>query len=60
VALTDVADGDEFPYRRESTVQAVVAGTICGQSTAPPVLKSGTGCSSGQVWDPTSKICKTG
>jgi hypothetical protein len=60
VALTDVADGDEFPYRRESTVQAVVAGTICGQSTAPPLLKTGTGCSAGQVWDPTLKSCKTG
>jgi hypothetical protein len=57
VALTDVADGDESPYRREATVQAILAGTICGQSTAPPLLKTTT-CTAGQVWDSTLKICK--
>jgi hypothetical protein len=57
VALTDEADGDEFPYRREPTVQAILAGTICGQSTAPPLLRT-TVCASGQVWDSALKICK--
>ncbi len=56
VALTDEADGDEFPYRRETTVQAIVAGTICGQSTAPPLLTTTT-CSPGQVWNATQKAC---
>ena len=58
VALTDEADGDEFPYRRESTVQAMLAGTICGQSTAPPLLKTTT-CSPGQVWNAQLKACST-
>ena len=56
VALTDEADGDEFPYRRELTVQAMLAGTICGQSTAPPLLKTTT-CAPGQVWNATLKAC---
>ncbi|MDF2770728.1 MAG: hypothetical protein K0S86_221 [Geminicoccaceae bacterium] len=57
VALTDVADGDEHPYRHGPSMQAVLAGTICGQSLAPTSLKY-TQCTPPQVWDANLKICK--
>ena len=57
VALTDVADGDENPYRHATTMQSVLAGTICGQSLAPTNLKYHQ-CTPPQVWDDNIKACK--
>jgi hypothetical protein len=57
VALTDQADGDENPYRKASTLQPVLAGTICGTSLAPRV-PSVAQCPPGQTFDPVSNVCK--
>jgi hypothetical protein len=57
VALTDQADGDEHPYRHGPGMQAVLAGTICGQSLAPSNLKYHQ-CTPPQYWDNNLKACK--
>ena len=57
VALVDQADGDENPYRHGASMQAVLAGTICGQSLAPPTMQYHQ-CTPPQVWDDALKICK--
>jgi hypothetical protein len=56
VALTDMADGDENPYRK-TTVQPILAGTICGGSVAPTTMKISE-CPPGQTFDPVANVCK--
>jgi hypothetical protein len=58
VALTDQADGDEFPYRKGSTLQSVLAAHICGTSLAPSSIGNSIVCPSGTTYDPNSKTCK--
>jgi hypothetical protein len=57
VALSDQADGSEFPYRKGSQLQAVLAGTICGTSLAPPA-GSYHYCPVGQTWNSSTNSCQ--
>ena len=57
VALTDQLDGDEFPYRKGSTLQSVLAGTICGTSLVPPAPTFHQ-CPPGTSWNPGANACQ--
>lgn len=57
VALVDIADGDENPYRHGPAMQSVLAGTICGQSLAPTTLQYHQ-CTPPQYWDDGIKACR--
>lgn len=57
VALTDQADGDEFPYRKGTTLQPVLAGTICGMSLAPSAPSSHQ-CPPGTSWNAAANVCQ--
>jgi len=57
VALTDELDGSEFPYRKGSQLQSVLAGTICGTHLVPPAPTYHY-CPPGQVWNPASNACQ--
>lgn len=57
VALTDQADGDEFPYRKGSLLQSVLSGHICGSSLAPSGMGNIHVCPSGTNWDDNTKTC---
>jgi hypothetical protein len=58
VALTDQADGSEFPYRKGSQLQAVLAGHICGTTLAPPAPVYHY-CPPGQNWNPSTNSCQS-
>lgn len=57
VALTDQADGDEFPYRKGTSLQPVLAGSICGTSLAPS-SPSFHQCPPGQNWNASINACQ--
>jgi hypothetical protein len=57
VALTDQADGDEFPYRKGNALPSVLSGHICGTSLAPSSIGNSTVCPSGTNWDTNTKTC---
>jgi len=57
VALTDQADGSEFPYRKGTQLPSVLAGNICGTSLAPPAPSSHY-CPPGQSWNPSANACQ--
>ena len=57
VALTDQADGDEFPYRKGTSLQSVLAGTICGTSLAP-TSSTYHQCPVGQNWNASLNACQ--
>jgi len=54
VALSDVADGDENPYRKGSSLQPVIAGTVCGGSPRAFVVIN---CQPGTTWNASTKTC---
>ena len=58
VALTDHDDGDEFPYRKATGLQAVLAGHICGTSLVQTRIGGEVICATGTHWDDATKSCK--
>lgn len=56
VALTDEVGDGEIVYRKGSTLQPVVAGTICGSSLAPPTMAYHY-CPPPTHWDDYLKAC---
>ena len=57
VALSDELDGSEFPYRKGSQLQSVLAGTICGTHLVPPPMTSHY-CPPGQTWNAAANACQ--
>jgi len=57
VALSDQMDGDEFPYRKGSALQSVLAGSICGSSIVPPPTTFHQ-CPVGQNWNSATNSCQ--
>jgi hypothetical protein len=55
ISLSDVADGDEFPYKKNYNTP-ILAGTLCAGSL-PPTPYSAVSCPSGKTYDPVSKTC---
>ena len=58
ISLNDSQAGDEDPYRKETTTDGVLAGTICGQSLAPRIMRSAQ-CPPGQTWDAGLRACRS-
>ena len=56
VALTDESGDGEYVYRKGGSLQAVLAGTICGSSLAPPGMAQHY-CYPPTTWSPALNAC---
>jgi len=56
VALTDESGDGEYVYRKGGSLQAVLAGTICGSSLAPPGIAQHY-CYPPTTWSPALNAC---
>lgn len=56
VALTDESGDGEFVYRKGGSLQAVLAGTICGSSLAPPGMSQHY-CTPPTTWNVSANAC---